>query len=156
MVVLSNTENVISVIWFEQGYTDHVYRQRRKMIGDIAFRYRQWVPVFCLNVTQTFMKKKKRKRKSIIITDYFWCVYFSVVGSQFPEWNTRRRRLAHGKICKRSVVNMWQSSRPSINITMNSNCFWTREFDLPAVWISEHCCVHLPPAESIYSPFSDS
>uniref|UniRef100_A0A671XJ80 Tyrosine 3-monooxygenase n=1 Tax=Sparus aurata TaxID=8175 RepID=A0A671XJ80_SPAAU len=27
------------------GFTDPVYRQRRKMIGDIAFRYRHWEPI---------------------------------------------------------------------------------------------------------------
>lgn len=42
---------------FKQGFTDPVYRQRRKMIGDIAFRYRQWDAIFSPNILHLWEKE---------------------------------------------------------------------------------------------------
>lgn len=53
---------------------------------------------FCLvTALKSIRKNKDRKLK----LDYSWYIYVCVSSAErrFPGWNTRRRRLAHGKSC---------------------------------------------------------
>lgn len=49
--------SVFDISDLKQGFTDPVYRQRRKMIGDIAFRYRQWDAIFSPNILHLWEKE---------------------------------------------------------------------------------------------------